>query len=86
MHDSFLLHRLADSLQRICDENRISNIKGLTIDVSTDSHITAEVLKEHLLELVPQLISEESEITLRKTAIDEQHAVIYMLKGDSHEG
>lgn len=86
MHDSFLLYRLAASLQRICDENRLCNIKEMTIDVSADSHIISEDLKEHLLELIPQLIKSDTEITIRKTAMDELNAVIYMLKGDSLEG
>lgn len=85
MHDSFLLHRIAASLQRICDENRLGNISEMTIDVSPGSHITSEDLKEHLMEMLPQLVRQDTDIVIRKTAIDEQNAVIYMLKGDSLE-
>lgn len=85
MHDSFLLHRLAASLQRICDENRLNNIKEMVIDVSADGHITSEDLKEHLLEIIPHLVNQNTEISIRKTALDEQNAVIYMLKGDRLE-
>lgn len=85
MHDSFLLHKLAASLQRICDENRLGGIKEIVIDVSSGSHITGENLKEHLLELLPNLVSSDTDITVRKTAMDEQEAVIYMLKGDRLE-
>lgn len=85
MHDSFLLHRIADSLQRICDENRLSTVRELVLDVSVDSHIEAFDLKEHLIELLPYLIDKDTVITIRKTAIEEQSAVIYLLKGDSLE-
>lgn len=85
MHDSFLLHKLAASLQRICDENRLGNIKEVEIEVSADSHITSEDLKEHLIEIIPCLVSKETEIKIRKTAVETQNAIIYMLKGDSLE-
>ncbi|MDF2519546.1 MAG: hypothetical protein K0R84_174 [Clostridia bacterium] len=85
MHDSFLLHRIADSLQRICDENRLDTVRELVLDVSTDSHIEALDLKEHLIELLPYLIDKNTVITIRKTAIEEQSTVIYLLKGDSLE-
>lgn len=86
MHDSFLLHRIAASLQRICDENRLRSIKEMVIDVSPDSHITGEDLKEHLIELVPQLVNKDTELTIRIADLDELNAVIYMLKGDGLEG
>lgn len=85
MHDSFLLNKLAASLRRICDENRLGNIKELEIEVSADSHITSEHLKEHLIDIIPLLISRETEIRIRKTALETQNAIIYMLKGDSLE-
>lgn len=85
MHDSFLLHKLAVALRRICDENRLVSIKELEIEVSADSHITSEHLKEHLIDIIPLLISKETEIRIRKTALETQNAIIYMLKGDSLE-
>jgi len=85
MHDSFLLHKLAESLQRICDENSLKRIKELEIEVSADSHITSEDLREHLIEIIPLLVSKETEIRVRKTAIETQNAVIYMLKGEDIE-
>lgn len=85
MHDSFLLHKLAAALRRICDENRLVSIKELEIEVSADSHITSEHLKEHLIDIIPLLISKETEVRIRKTALETQNAIIYMLKGDSLE-
>lgn len=85
MHDSFLLNKLAAALQRICKENRLRNIKELEIEVSADSHITGEDLKEHLIEIIPYLVGRETDIRIRKTALEKQNAVIYMLKGDSLE-
>ncbi len=85
MHDSFLLHKIAASLQRICDENSLKRIKELEIEVSADSHITSEDLREHLIEIIPLLISKETEIRIRKTALETQNAVIYMLKGEDIE-
>ncbi len=85
MHDSFLLHKIAASLQRICDENKLGNIKELEIEVSADSHITSENLREHLIEIIPLLISKKTEIRIRKTTLETQNAVIYMLKGEGIE-
>lgn len=85
MHDSFLLHKLVAALRRICDENRLGSIKELEIEVAADSHITSEHLKEHLIDIIPLLISKETEIRIRKTTLETQNAIIYMLKGDSLE-
>lgn len=85
MHDSFLLHKIADNLQRICEENHLRKIKEAVIEVNYDSHVDSENLHEHLLELIPQLVDENTIITLKKSSLEEQTAIIYMLKGEGLE-
>lgn len=82
MHDSFLLQKIAGALQRICDENHLRNIKEAIIEVGYDSHIDSEDLHQHLVELIPQLVDNCTIITVKKSELEEQMAVIYMLKGD----
>lgn len=82
MHDSYLLHRIASNLKRICNESNIEKIREAIIEVSYNSHIDNENLHEHLLELLPDLLDKDAVITVKKTDIEEQTAVIYMLKGD----
>lgn len=85
MHDSFLLHKIAAALQRICEENNLSKIKETLIEVSYNSHIDCKELIEHLLEILPTLVDDKTIITVKKAELSEQTAVIYMLKGEGFE-
>jgi Zn finger protein HypA/HybF involved in hydrogenase expression len=85
MHDSFLLHKIAASLQRICEDNQISKIKEVVIQVSYNSHIESQDLQEHLTELIPGLMDNSAIVTVKSAEIEDQTAVIYMLKGDGLE-
>lgn len=83
MHDSFLLYKIARTLQQICDENRLRNIKEAVIEVSYNSHIDSEDLHQHLVEIIPKLVDNCTIITVNKKDIEDQTALIYLLKGDS---
>lgn len=83
MHDSYLLQKIAATLQRICDENHLSKINETVIKVSYSSHIDSDDLHEHLVEIIPQLVDSCTIIAVKKADIEDQTAVIYMLKGDS---
>ena len=85
MHDSILLQRITTSLQRICEENNLGKIKETVIEVSYNSHIDSKDLHEHLMELIPDLVDVSTIITIKKTELAEQTAVIYMLKGEGIE-
>lgn len=85
MHDSFLLHKIVATLQQICEENHLSKIKETIIEVSYNSHIDSHDLHEHLLEIIPALVDVNTMITVKKAELEEQTAVIYMLKGDGLE-
>jgi hypothetical protein len=86
MHDSFLLNKIADTLQHICEDNHMNKIKEAVIEISYNSHIDSNDLQEHLLELIPKLVDNCTIITVKKADLEEQTAVIYMLKGDGFEG
>lgn len=86
MHDSYLLNKIAATLQRICTDNHLGKIKEAVIDVSYNSHIDSQELHEHLIEIIPKLVDNCTIITVKKTELEEQTAVIYMLKGDGLEG
>lgn len=89
MHDSLLLHKIADALQRICEENNFAKVMETVIEVSYNSHIESEDLHEHLLEIIPNLVDKDTVIHIRKVELAEQTAIIYMLMGkglESDEG
>lgn len=83
MHDSLLLYKIATALQRICDENRLFKIKEAVVHVNYDSHIKSEDLHAHLVEIIPALVDIDTIITVKLEDLEEQTAIIYMLKGDS---
>jgi hypothetical protein len=85
MHDSILLHKIADALRRICEENRLAKIKETVIEVSYNSHIGSVDLHEHLLEMIPELVYSDTIITIKKTELADQNVIIYMLKGEGVE-
>jgi Zn finger protein HypA/HybF involved in hydrogenase expression len=85
MHDSFLLHKIAASLQRICDDNHIAKINEVVIQVSYSSHMESQDLQEHLKEIIPNLVDSSTVVTVKSAEIEDQTAVIYMLKGDGLE-
>jgi hypothetical protein len=85
MHDSILLHKVADALRRICEENNLARIEETVIEVSYNSHIDSADLHEHLLEMIPELVNADTIITIKKTELADQNAVIYMLKGEGVE-
>lgn len=85
MHDSILLHKIAEVLLRICEENNFARIEETVIDVSYNSHIDSKDLHEHLLEILPGLVDRDTIITIKKIELADQTAVIYMLKGEGIE-
>jgi len=82
MHDSLLLHKIAAALQRICEENNLTKVKETVIEVSYNSHIGSEDLREHLSEIIPKLVDGNTIINIKKVELAEQTAIIYMLKGE----
>ena len=82
MHDSLLLHKIAAAFGKICEENNLAKVKETIILVSYNSHIESKDLHEHLLEIIPERIDNSTIINIKKADIEDQTAVIYMLKGE----
>jgi len=83
MHDTFLLNKISNSLNEICNENKISKIEQFTLIVNHQSHINEENLKEHLKINTPDIISRELNIEIQREDIEEQTAIIYSIQGET---
>lgn len=82
MHNSFLLDKIVDALQHICEDYHINKIKEVVIEINYNSHIDSHDLQQHLLEIIPKLVDSCTIISVKKAELKGQTAVIYMLKGD----
>lgn len=86
MHDTFLLNKISNSLEAICNEKNIREIEEFTIVVNNDSHINEENLLEHLKLNNKDIISENLKIKIEKEDIEELTAIIKIIKGETFEG
>ena len=50
MHDTVLLGKISQELERLCRENNISKLLKLVVEVSSNSPVNHENLKEYLNE------------------------------------
>lgn len=86
MHDTFLLNKISNSLEAICNEKNIRGIDEFTIVVNNDSHINKENLLEHLKLNNKDIISENLKIRIEREDIEELTAIIKVIKGETFEG
>ena len=82
MHDTFLLNKISQSLNKICNANKIKIIEKFILVVNHDSHISEENLKEHLKLHNTDIISKELKIDIEREDIEEQTAIIKSIQGE----
>lgn len=82
MHDTYLLNKISQSLQLICEENKIKQVKEFNLVVNLNSHINEENLAKHLAINNKQLIAENLQINIKKDDIDVETAIIHSLQGE----
>ncbi len=83
MHDTVLLGKISQELERLCRENNISKLLKLVVEVSSNSHVNHENLKEYLNEYNLPLVGEWTTVIVKKEAIEEQSAFINNLEGET---
>ncbi|WP_333860718.1 hypothetical protein [Clostridium sp.] len=85
MHDTILLSKISQSLNKICREGKISKINKMSIIVNKDSHINNNNLTEYLQNYNESLIDIFTEIRIEIENLPEQTAIIKNIEGDSTE-
>ena len=85
MHDTVLLGKISQELERLCRENNIVRLLKLVVEVSGNSHVNHDNLKEYLREYNLPLVGEWTTVIVNKEAIEEQSAYIHSLEGETRE-
>lgn len=85
MHDTFLLKRISESLDRLCIENKLVRITKLKIITSKNSHISRENLLEQLTENNDRAVGAWTEIIIERQEVDSLTAVIESIEGEVFE-
>lgn len=83
MHDTFLLKRISESLNKLCNENKIIRVKKLRIITNHNSHIQKNNLYEHLKEENAGLIGEWTDIIVDRQDMENLTAVIDSIEGET---
>ncbi len=81
MHDTFLLKRISESLNEICEANKIIKVHKLRIITNPNSHIYKENLYEHLKEANSELVGDWTDIIIFKEDIEALTAIIDSIEG-----
>lgn len=82
MHDTYLLNKISQSLNEICEENKIKSIDQFTLVVNNHSHINEKSLREHLEINNKNLIRNELKIIIQREDIEDQTAIIHSIQGE----
>jgi hypothetical protein len=85
MHDTFLLKRISESLDKLCIENKFVRITKLKIITSMDSHIFRENLMEQLSANNIGTVGAWTEIIIDRREVDSLTAVIESVEGEVFE-
>ncbi|BCN31246.1 hypothetical protein [Anaeromicropila herbilytica] len=82
MHDTILLQKITDELERLCENNKIEKVKKVSITVNEHSHVNRENLYEHLVEMNQNFFGPWTEIIINKQDIKEQTAILESIEGE----
>lgn len=82
MHDSYLITRIIDSVDKICKDNKISKINKLSLTVNNDSHIDEEVLLDELNHHLDDVVTTNAHLDIKKDNIEDQTAIITSIEGE----
>ncbi len=85
MHDTVLLGKISQELEKLCIENNILKIESIVVEVNQNSHVNSVNLKEHLMEYNAPIVGEWTEVLVVREDIEDQSAVISSLKGETME-
>lgn len=85
MHDTILLSKISQNLNKICKEEKISKINKMSIIVNGNSHINNNNLIEYLKNYNENLIDSFTEICIEIQNLPDQIAIIKNIEGDSTE-
>lgn len=82
MHDTFLNERIYNALMKICSENKILKFNKISLTVNTDSHISAQSLREFFNQRNNQFLDDWTEIIVEKQNIGKLNAIINSVEGE----
>lgn len=85
MHDTFLIERIYESILKLCEDNGISRLSKIILDVNTDSHICEDSIRVHFGERKNRLIDRWTEILIERQEVGKLNAVIRSLEGESSD-
>lgn len=83
VHDTFLLAKISQSINKLCEDNQIKKIDELTVIVNHGSHINEKNLYEHLTLHNKEIVTNDLKIEIQRQSIEEQTAIIKSIKGET---
>lgn len=82
MHDSYLITRIIDSVDKMCKDNKISRLDKLALTINNDSHINEIELLDELNHHLENVITKDAKLDIKRDNIEEQTAVITHIEGE----
>ncbi|MFL0194003.1 hypothetical protein ACJDU8_00130 [Clostridium sp. WILCCON 0269] len=85
MHDTILLSKISQGLDKCCKQGKISKINRMSVIVNKNSHINPYNLLEYLKNYNENLIDICTEIKVEIGDLPDETAIIRNIEGDSIE-
>lgn len=85
MHDTILISKISDELNKICTTNNINKVKTFTVIVNHRSHVNEENLYNHLQHAYGNLVGEWTKINVQREDIQDQIAILKSIQGEQSE-
>ncbi|MBZ2174639.1 hypothetical protein K8M07_05190 [Schnuerera sp. xch1] len=83
MHDTYLLNKISQSLNEICEKNYIKRIDKFTLVVSFQNDIDEVNLQKYLEVNSKDIFGDELEIKIERDDIEDQTAIIHSIQGET---
>lgn len=85
MHDTILLNKISEELERYCSETKISKLTKIIINVNKNSHINAQNIAQYLKSYNKNTVDSFTNIEVEIEDLPDQMAIIKRVEGETAE-
>lgn len=82
MHDTLLLNKISEELDKYCSETKISKLTKIIINVNKNSHINAQNIAQYLKSYNKDTVDSFTNIEVQIEDLPDQMAIIKRVEGE----
>ncbi|MDD3225225.1 MAG: hypothetical protein PHX70_11095 [Clostridium sp.] len=82
MHDTLLLNKISEELDKYCSETKISKLTKIIINVNKSSHINAQNIAQYLKSYNKDTVDSFTNIQVEIEELPDQIAIIKRVEGE----